>query len=181
MIVDIIKAAFSIISIIPGISNIFEKWSKSYPIEMVSKTIVSLAKSITGTNTINGSINKLNDNKELQNKLQELIMKNEYEIELSIINDKQNARMRDIEYNKNNRRNTRADIMVLLAALGLIFCLVIIVHYKNISGEVIGIISTMAGIFGSCLKDAYSFEFGSSRGSKEKDLTVASILSKIKK
>ena len=181
MIVDIIKAAFSIISIIPGISSIFEKWSKSYPIETISKTIVSLAKSITGANTISGSINKLNTNKEMQNKLQELLVKNEYEIELSIIQDKQNARIRDVEYIKSNRRNTRADIMVLVAALCLILCLVIIVYCKNMPGEVLGIISTMAGIFGSCLKDAYSFEFGSSRGSKEKDITVASILSKIKK
>ena len=181
MIVDIIKSALSIVSIVPGISNIFEKWTKSYSIESVSKVLVSLNKSITGSNTINSSINKLNNNQELQNKLKELIVKNEYEIELSIIHDRQNARNRDIEYIKNNGRNTRADIMVLSAALCLILCLIIIVYCKNMPGEIIGIISTMAGIFGSCLKDAYSFEFGSSRGSKEKDMTVASILSKIKK
>ena len=181
MIVDIIKAAFSIVSIIPGISNIFERWTKSYSVELASKTIVSLAKSITGSNTINNSVNKISNNSEMQTKLKELIIKNEYEIELSIINDRQNARMRDIEYIKSNGRNTRADIMVLSAALCLILCLIIIVYCKNIPGEIIGIISTMAGIFGSCLKDAYSFEFGSSRGSKEKDMTVASILSKIKK
>ena len=181
MVVDIIKSALSIISIVPGISNIFEKWTKSYSIESVSKILVSLTKSITGSNNISSSINKLNNSQELQNKLKELIIKNEYEIELSIIHDRQNARMRDIEYIKNNGRNTRADIMVLSAALCLILCLVIIVYCKNMPGEIIGIISTMAGIFGSCLKDAYSFEFGSSRGSKEKDMTVASILSRIKK
>ena len=181
MIVDIVKAALSIVSIIPCISSIFDKWTKSYSIESVSKTIVSLAKSITGSSTINGSINKLNNNTELQTKLQESILKNEYEIELSIITDRQHARMRDIEYLNSTGRNMRADIMVLLAAVSLIFCLVIIVYCRNIPGEIIGIISTMAGIFGSCLKDAYSFEFGSSRGSKEKDITVASILSKIKK
>jgi hypothetical protein len=43
-------------------------------------------------------------------------------------------------------------------------------------GEAVGIISTVAGIFGACLKDAYAFEFGSSRGSKEKDSTVAAML-----
>ena len=181
MIVDIIRTALSIVSIIPGISNIFDKWTKSYSIESVSKTLVSLAKSITGANTANGSLNKLNNNSELQNKLQELILKNEAEIELSIINDKQNARLRDMEYIKSNKRNMRADIMVLSAALCMIFCLLIIVYCKNMPGEVLGIISTMAGIFGSCLKDAYSFEFGSSRGSKEKDITVASMLSKIKR
>jgi len=42
--------------------------------------------------------------------------------------------------------------------------------------EAIGVISTMAGVFGACLKDVYAFEFGSSRGSKEKDDTVAALM-----
>jgi hypothetical protein len=40
----------------------------------------------------------------------------------------------------------------------------------------VGIISTIAGIFGACLKDAYTFEFGSSLGSKQKDDTVAALM-----
>jgi hypothetical protein len=34
----------------------------------------------------------------------------------------------------------------------------------------------IAGIFGACLKDAYTFEFGSSRGSKEKDDSIATLI-----
>jgi hypothetical protein len=69
--------------------------------------------------------------------------------------------------------------MVISAVVGLISCLAIICIFRHeLPGEVIGIISTIAGIFGSCLRDAYNFEFGSSRGSKEKDQTVASILHK---
>lgn len=67
-------------------------------------------------------------------------------------------------------KNKRLDVMIVCAALGLIFCLLILTSYKkDLPGEVVGIISTVSGIFGACLKDAYSFEFGSSRGSKEKD------------
>lgn len=81
-------------------------------------------------------------------------------------------------YNKNKRLN----IMVIGAAVGLIFCLLILTSYKgDLPGEVVGIISTVSGIFGACLKDAYSFEFGSSRGSKDKDERISStILEKIK-
>jgi hypothetical protein len=46
----------------------------------------------------------------------------------------------------------------------------------SLSGEVIGIVSTIAGIFGSCLKDACAFEFGSSRGSKEKETHLIDLL-----
>ena len=37
----------------------------------------------------------------------------------------------------------------------------------------VGIISTVAGIFGACLRDAFQFEFGSSRGSRDKDELLA--------
>ncbi len=79
-------------------------------------------------------------------------------------------------------RNKRLNIMVIGAAVGLIFCLLILTSYKgDLPGEVVGIISTVSGIFGACLKDAYSFEFGSSRGSKDKDERLSStILEKMK-
>ncbi|MDR1561252.1 MAG: hypothetical protein LBS23_02760 [Holosporaceae bacterium] len=79
-------------------------------------------------------------------------------------------------------RNKRLNIMVIGAALGLVFCLLMLTSYKkDLPGEVVGIISTISGIFGACLKDAYSFEFGSSRGSKEKDEKISSaILERLK-
>ncbi|MDR1361860.1 MAG: hypothetical protein LBJ16_01430 [Holosporaceae bacterium] len=76
-----------------------------------------------------------------------------------------------------NSRNKRLNIMVVGAALGLVFCLLMLTSYKgDLSGEVVGIISTVSGIFGACLKDAYSFEFGSSRGSKDKDDKISSTI-----
>ena len=83
--------------------------------------------------------------------------------------DKHSARSRDIVLLNKSNTNTRANLMVMAAVLGITFCTGVLCIYKNdLPGEVIAVISTMSGIFGSCLKDAYSFEFGSSRGSKEK-------------
>jgi hypothetical protein len=78
-------------------------------------------------------------------------------------------------------RNKRLNIMVVGAAAGLIICMLMLSLYQGeLPGEVVGIISTVSGIFGSCLKDAYSFEFGSSRGSKDKDEKISSgILAKL--
>ena len=90
--------------------------------------------------------------------------------------DRQSARERDIAIAQAGRRNVRADVMVLSAAVGLVACLWTLTSYAGkIPGEAVGIISTIAGIFGSCLKDAYTFEFGSSRGSREKDSLAAFI------
>jgi len=92
--------------------------------------------------------------------------------------DRQSARERDVAIAQAGRRNVRADVMVLSAAIGLVTCLCTLTSYAGqLPGEAVGIISTIAGIFDSCLKDAYTFEFGSSRGSREKD-SFAAILQK---
>ena len=60
-------------------------------------------------------------------------------------------------------RNRRLTIMVVGSAVGLIICLLVITMFKNdLPGETVGIVSTIAGIFGACMKDAYSSEFGAS-------------------
>jgi hypothetical protein len=98
-------------------------------------------------------------------------------LQLAMLEDRQNARNRDVAFVQSGRRNSRADIMVISAAIGLITCLGSLAFYaQHLPGEATGIISTIAGIFGACLKDAYAFEFGSSRGSKEKDSTVAAMI-----
>ncbi len=94
----------------------------------------------------------------------------------AILADSQNARVRDVELRKSGGGNTRADVMVIGAVVGLISCLAVLIFFKGeVPGEVVGIVSMVAGIFGACLKDAYAFEFGSSRGSKEKDALLGEI------
>lgn len=91
--------------------------------------------------------------------------------------DRASARARDIAMIKAGRTNTRANVMVWGAVAGLLACLIALVTFRaQIPGEAVGIISTVAGIFGSCLKDAYAFEFGSSKGSKDKDQILAGLV-----
>lgn len=65
--------------------------------------------------------------------------------------------------------NARANVMVAGAVVGLITCLLVLALFRQqIPGEAVGVISTVAGIFGTCLRDAFQYEFGSSRGSADK-------------
>ncbi len=92
---------------------------------------------------------------------------------LPLLQDRQSARQRDVALRHAAGTNIRADIMVIAAAVNLISYLVSITLYRQtLPGEAVGIISTIAGIFGSCIKDSYAFEFGSSRGSKQKDSEI---------
>ena len=90
--------------------------------------------------------------------------------------DVKDARARDVAIIATGKRNIRADIMVLLDVVGLISCLLILTFWADqIPGEVVGLISTIAATFGLCLRDAHTFEFGSSRASKDKDDTISNL------
>jgi hypothetical protein len=90
--------------------------------------------------------------------------------------DIQEARTRDIEIRKQGQTNTRADMMILGDVLGLVVCLAVIYALKDATGagigELRGLLTAIAGYFGLGLRDAHQFEFGSSRGSKEKDFMM---------
>lgn len=138
--------------------------------EEIAHKVVNLAQAVTGEKDAPQIVERLKGDPEILLRFQQEILQLEQELDLAEHKDRDSARLRDIAFANAGRSNLRADIMVIAAAFGLITCLVTITLYRvNLSGEAVGIISTIAGIFGSCLKDAYAFEFGSSRGSKIKD------------
>lgn len=174
---NIIAIALALSQFVPIIS----KWVGGKTAENTAQMVVNIAKKVTDSIDEKDVLYKLQHDAQLVAEFQKAILESEKEIEIAILKDRESARNRDIAIINTGRRNKRADIMVLAAAFGLIVCLAVICLFEqNLPGEAVGIISTIAGIFGSCLKDAYNFEFGSSRGSKEKDQTVASIINKNK-
>lgn len=92
------------------------------------------------------------------------------------------ARTRDVEMRKlTGGENRRADAMVAMAAIGLVasLCGIVLLGYlkakypEAISEGVFAALLTQftntGAYFGLCLRDAFTFEFGSSRGSRIKD------------
>ena len=145
--------------------------------DSIASHVVEMARALTGENEVNRILHKLQADPSLMINFQKAILTKEVDWEKALLKDRESARSRDMVWVHSGKRNIRADVMVLSAAGGLVFCLVSLAYYaEHLPGEAVGIISTVAGIFGSCLKDAYAFEFGSSRGSREKDATVTSLL-----
>lgn len=167
---------FSIAYALAELSPLLARWLGGENGEKMAQKAVNIAQSITGEKDVSKVIGSLKGDPQLLAKFQEALMKMELDLELAAYKDLDNARTRDIAMANAGRSNLRADIMVLSAAFGLIACLVTITLYRtSLPGEAVGIISTIAGIFGSCLKDAYAFEFGSSRGSKLKDSKLSAM------
>lgn len=172
----IMAAALGLAGFVP----IIARWLGNEKSQEVAAKVIDIAQQITNTQTPAAAIEQLQENTEMVKSFQKAILQLDADIELNLIKDRQDARMRDLAFVHAGRSNKRADVMVIAAAIGLILCLGSLSCFSGkLSGEAIGIISTIAGIFGACLKDAYTFEFGSSRGSKEKDSTVAAIMERV--
>jgi len=169
----IIAAALGLASFAP----IIARWLGGDQAPEIAGKVVDIAQKITGTLDPVEAIKRLQDNTDMVSEFQRAIIQVEAEIELAVMKDRQEARLRDVALVNAGRSNVRADVMVLAAAIGLILCLASLAYFSEaLPGEAVGIISSIAGIFGACLKDAYSFEFGSSRGSKDKDTAVAVLM-----
>jgi len=173
MAIPLIAAAVGLAQFAPMIG----RWLGGRKAEDMAKRVVDIANSVTDSLDPMTAIQKLSENNQMLLEFQRAVLALEVQLLQAELEDRQDARARDVALVRAGRVNIRADIMVISAAMGLILCLCSLAYYShNLPGEAVGIISTIAGIFGSCLKDAYGFEFGSSRGSKEKDSTVAALL-----
>lgn len=86
--------------------------------------------------------------------------------------DKGSARERDIEFIKRGMVNNRANFMFFLAVVMVGLLVWIVWKDQNINEYVKGIFTLVLGRFLGYLDNIYSFEFGTTRGSKEKDETI---------
>lgn len=169
-----ISIALGLAQFAPSIMRFFGAGEK--PIAAAEK-IVGIAQTVTGATSPQDALDRLRQSAELANQFNLAVLAADTELEKAALADRDSARDRDVEIRKlNGGENLRADVMVAAAAIGLIACLLTLIFFRGqIPGEAVGIISTIAGIFGACLKDAYQFEFGSSRGSKHKDAIIGEI------
>ncbi len=168
---DPISIAFGLAQFAPSIL----KWiTGSDKVADASSTVIDIAKKVTGRDTGDEALEAIKADPALVMQFRTAVMAQEADLDKAYLADRQDARARDIKLAEMGRVNRRADYMVLLDVVGLIACLVVLCFFKDrIPGEAVGLISTIAATFGLCLRDAHQFEFGSSRGSREKDAEAA--------
>ena len=88
------------------------------------------------------------------------------------VEDRGSARDRDVKLAQAGYKNNRADLMFFLAVV-MVACLVWIVWKDSgINEYVKGIFTLVLGRFLGYLDNIYNFEFGTTRGSKDKDATI---------
>lgn len=140
----------------------------------VAERVIDIAKQVTGTATGPEALEAMRQNSQLAHEFNLAVLKQDGELEQAYLADRKDARDRDVKMRQAGYDNKRADLMVLFDVIGLIACLAVLGFFrKDVPGEVVGLLSSIASIFGVCLRDAHQFEFGSSRGSRDKDVLLA--------
>ncbi len=157
----------------PSIMRFFGVGDK--PVAIAEK-VVDMAKSVTGQPSGEAALEALQQNPQLAQEFNLAVLKADTDLEQAYLADRKDARARDVALHQAGYRNTRADLMVIADVVGLIACLEVLALFrKEIPGEVVTLLTTIASLFGLSLRDAHQFEFGSSRGSREKDGILGSV------
>jgi len=132
-----------------------------------AQDVIAIAERVTGRKGIDAESAIAADPK-LALQFKSAVMDNAKELDKLYLADRQDARDRDLKLHEMGYKNKRADIMIIV--VGLALCLdIFLLSYFELKPEIIAIFNMMVGALLKMLGDAFSFEFGSSRGSKEKD------------
>lgn len=94
------------------------------------------------------------------------------------VKDREGARRRDADLAKAGTRNYRADIMFVLAVAVIVALVWAIWVDPNINEFLKGVATLVLGRFLGYLDNIYSFEFGTTRGSQNKDVTINQLSAK---
>lgn len=135
--------------------------------------VVEVAEAVTGRSGTE-AVDALRADPALVIQFRTSLLQIEADLDKAYLADRADARKRDVALAQAGRNNRRADVMIIGAVVGLLACLFVLVRFQGqVPGEVVGIVSTVAGLFGACLRDAFQYEFGSSRGSADKSDLIA--------
>lgn len=148
----------------------------------VAEKVLDMAAEVTGVNTIaegkdiDLAIDLLQNNPEMAVKLQTRLAELELETTKAFLGDIQDARSRDLELKKAGKDNVRADVMVVAAFVAIIVISVFLITADKIDAGVLAFLTTIGGMLMKNLSTAFDFEFGSSRGSKNKTSDMGSLM-----
>jgi hypothetical protein len=144
----------------------------------VVERVVGVAQTVAGVKTPDEALAAITASAEMQTKFRLAVLAADGELERAYLSDRASARGRDIEYVKAGRYNWRADILALLSVGGLLICVWLIARDAQMPQRAIDAILIVIGVLAAAVRDVFSFEFGSSRGSEQKQQQLNEMLSR---
>lgn len=142
-----------------------------------AERIIDTASSVVGAGSPQEVLDRLRADAALQAATAVKMAELDASLEQAYLNDRADARARDVAIQKGGRRNYRADIMLAMAFAGVAFISWLMLSYRVDGGAAVG--GFLIGVGGALVKmigDAFAFEFGSSRSSKDKEAIIATVV-----
>lgn len=140
--------------------------------QKVVEAVSAVATTVTGTKTPEEAIKSLQQSTELQQKFQIAVMEKSQQWDEIFLADVQSARARDTKITESGKRNIRAETMYILAVVMVLIILYLVWTTPHVNDFVKGVATLMLGRFLGYLDQIYNFEFGTTRNSRDKDVTI---------
>ena len=167
---DPVTIAFGLAQYAPSII----KWlSGSEKAEEAAQKVIDVARVVTGKDDASEAVEAIRADPAVLMQFRQAMAGIEADMDRAYLADRQNARGRDVAFVQAGRWNIRADLLALLSVTGLIVCVWFVARDSSLPERAVNAIMFVAGTLAACVRDVFAFEFGSSRGSRDKDALIA--------
>lgn len=154
-------------------------WLKGDKAAAAAQKVLDIAKTVTGKSDPAEAATAIAVNPGDSEAFRTAIAVQQTDLDKAYLADTADARARDEVIVKSGKTNYRADVMVILAVLGVLSCLFSLCYFHGELPEGAStLITTIASLFGTCLIQAFNFEFGSSRDSATQQAALADAIAK---
>jgi hypothetical protein len=167
---DPVTIAFGLAQYAPSII----KWlSGSEKAEEAAQKVIDVARVVTCKEDAGEAVKVIQADPAMLMQFRQAMASIEADMDRAYLADRQNARGRDVAFVQAGRWNIRADLLALLSVTGLIVCVWFVARDSSLPERAVNAIMFVAGTLAACVRDVFAFEFGSSRGSRDKDALIA--------
>lgn len=168
---DPISVAFGLAQFAPQII----KWiTGSDKAADAATAVVEIAETVTGRKG-SDALDAIKADPALVLQFRQSVMAQEADLDKAYLADRADARKRDAVFIAAGTRNYRADFMFFLAVAMIAALVWLVWKDPSINEYMKGIFTLVLGRFLGYLDNIYNFEFGSTRASKAKDVTIENL------
>lgn len=140
-----------------------------------AEQIASVAQAVTGKPSMGDAVMEILGSPNKQNEFRLAMQERSDGMDRAFLADRADARKRDLAIVKLRGKNERADNLAYLAAFAFIACIAIL-SFVEIPRGSRDLLLVLTGALVTILKDVYSFDFGSSKGSERNAQALADYL-----
>lgn len=169
---DPISIAIALAQFAPSLMKYFGVGNKGIS---AAEKAIDIAKAVAGVDSGPEALEVFKIDPARAFEYKQAVLAAESDLDKAFLADRDSARKRDMAYVAAGQHNVRGDVLAYIA-IGALVLLIVMLFLKGseMPDSVRDLLLVLSGSLVAIVKDVYSFEFGTTRASKVKDLTISS-------